>query len=215
MPLQRSSCIVFTLIALGAPASAQQVRSRTEPRMVPHWEIPGLDITPNGGWRVKARSVAAARARLLAQRNFAALNAAPAGPAGPTAVAGILNVPAILIRYQDSPVSQYSRDTGQYNATFFAAVPTLGRPYTLRTFYEQLSNGLFSMQGQSIGWVALSNNETSYTGGTSCTNPFGGTNCNGLFSGSAFASMQNGLTEALGKVDPTVDFGQYDNDGPD
>ena len=46
------------------------------------------------------------------------------------------------------------------------------------------------------------------------TNPFGTGNCNGLF-GSSFALMQSGLIEALTKADPTVDFGAFDNDGPD
>jgi M6 family metalloprotease-like protein len=212
MLLQRPSCFVFTLIALAAPAAAQHVGSRTEPRMVPRWEVPGLDISVNGGWRKRVRAVAAARARLLAQRNFAALNAQAPSPLGPTAVTGALKVPVVMFRYNNSPAGQYSRDTSQYNATLFATVPPNAKPYTLRTFYEQLSNNLFSLQGQSFGWVALDSNEVTYTGGTNCVNPFGGTNCNGLFSGSAFTRMQTGLRQALAKIDATVDFSKFDAD---
>ncbi|MGE5743111.1 MAG: M6 family metalloprotease domain-containing protein, partial [Gemmatimonadota bacterium] len=89
--------------------------------------------------------------------------------------------------------------------------------YTLRSFYEQLSNGLFSIQGAAAGWEALAGNESAYTGiaGTCSGNPFGTNNCNGLFSASAFASMQAGLREALAQADAAIDFGQFDNDGPD
>jgi len=184
--------------------------------MAPRWELPGLDISPNGGWRVRARAVAAARARLLAQRNFASLNAAPSGPASATTVSGALRVPVIMFRYQDSPAGQYARDTTQYNAALFATVPPAGKPYTLRTFYEQMSNGVFSIQGAAVGWVALSGIENNYTGvpGSCPSNQFGTNNCNGLF-GNSFSLMQNGLREALLHADSTIDFGQFDNDGPD
>ncbi|HMA45442.1 MAG TPA: M6 family metalloprotease domain-containing protein [Gemmatimonadales bacterium] len=199
-----------------AAAAGAQARSATQQR-APRWEVPGLDISPNGGWRIRARAVAAARARLLAQRNFAMLNAAPAGAAAVNAVAGTLRVPVIMFRYQDSPSSQYARDTTQYNATLFATVPPAGKPYTLRSFYEQMSNGLFSIQGAAAGWEPLAGNESAYTGaaGTCPGNPYGTNNCNGLFSSSAFAAMQSGLREALAQADATIDFGQFDNDGPD
>lgn len=211
------SCLLLVLALVPSVAPSLLAQDR-EMRPVRGWELPWLDIRPDGAWRVKGRAVAQTRARLLAQRNFVALNApiSLAGPAGTTVVSGILKVPAILFRFQDTPASQFARDTAQYNATYFASVPTLGRPYTLRSFYEQMSNGLFSMQGQAFGFVALTGTESAYTGapGSCPSNPFGTGNCNGLF-GSSFGLMQTGLTEALAAVDPTLDFGQFDNDGPD
>ncbi|MGH7538227.1 MAG: M6 family metalloprotease domain-containing protein [Gemmatimonadales bacterium] len=209
----RIRSFVLTCAALSLLGSAAAAQGQAPLQPVRGWELPWLDITPNGGWRVKARAVAAARARLLARGDFAALNApSPAGPAA-TAVTGVLNVPAIMFRYQNSPPAQYSRDTSQYNATLFGTVPPNGKPYTLRTFYEQLSNTLFSLQGQSVGWVALANSEANYTGapGACPANPFGTGNCNGLFSNDAFGRMQNALVEALGKVDSAVDFSQFDD----
>jgi immune inhibitor A len=212
MPLARPYFVVCAVSCLATVAGAQ---GRQRP--VPRWEIPGLDITPNGGWRVRARAVAATRTRLLAQRNFAMLNAAPAGPAAVNAVTGTLRVPVVMFRYQDSPSGQYSRDTAQYNAALFAAVPPAGRPYTLRSFYEQLSNGLFSLQGAAAGWEALAGNESAYTGaaGACPGNPYGTGNCNGVWSGAAYTAMQAGLREALTHADSTIDFGQFDNNGPD
>ena len=216
MPLVRSYVLVCAASCLASVAGAQG-RAAARQRPVPGWEIPGLDITPNGGWRVRGRAVAATRSRFLVQRNFALLNAAPAGPAAVNAVTGTLRVPVVMFRYQDSPPNLYSRDTAQYNATLFGAVPPAGRAYTLRSFYEQLSNGLFSLQGAAAGWEPLAGNETAYTGtaGTCPLNPYRTNNCNGLFSSAAFTAMQSGLREALAQADATIDFGQFDNDGPD
>lgn len=195
-------------------AAAQQ-------QLSPRWEIPGFDFSPNGVWRARARAVAQARAAMLARRDFASLNAPLAGlgtPAGTAAVSGTLLVPAVLLRYKDTNVGAL-RDTGQYSTVLFGATPPAGRPYTVRTYYEQLSNGIFSMQGRVLGWVALDSNEVAYTGtpGTCTGNPFGTTNCNGIYSASAIASMQNGMAQALAKIDSLgiVDWGQFDNDGPD
>lgn len=217
MAIARSLLLACAAACVAAAAPAQGRPSARPRRPAPRWEVPGLDITPNGGWRVKARAVAAARARLLARRDFTSLNAAPTGPAAVNAVTGTLRVPVVMFRYQDSPSTQFARDTAQYNAALFASVPPAGKPYTLRSFYEQMSNGQFSIQGAAAGWEALAGLENAYTGipGTCSGNPFGTNNCNGLFSASAFAAMQSGLREALTHADSTIDFGQFDNDGPD
>jgi M6 family metalloprotease-like protein len=215
---RRSLVLACAAPLLFAAAVGAQGRATRGQEPVRGWELPGLDIRSNGGWRVRARAVAAARARMLEQRNFPLLNAAPlpAGAAAINAVTGVLRVPVIMFRYQDSPPSQYSRDTAAYNATLFAPLPPGGKPYTLRTYYEQLSNGLFSIQGAAVGWVALAGAETTYTGapGACPSNPYGTKNCNGLFGG-AFALMQAGLVEAVQHADSQIDFGQFDNDGPD
>ena len=172
-------------------------------------------------WRRQARAVRALRARLLSRRNFGALNAPMAVAGAPlasgAAVSGVLRVPALLFKFKDTPAAQL-RTAGQYNDVLFAASPTgasAGRPYTYRSYYEQMSNGLFSVQGKSYGYAALDSNEVTYTGvaGTCTGNPYNNTNCNGLFSDQAVARMQGGLREALRKVDNQVDWTQYDFDG--
>jgi M6 family metalloprotease-like protein len=88
-----------------------------------------------------------------------------------------------------------------------------GRPYTYRSFYKELSNNLFDIQGNTYGYATLDSTEVYYVGGTSPTcaanNPFGSSNCNGLFSGAAQARMQAALREALVKLDGQIDFSQY------
>src|SRR4051812_39820369 len=111
----------------------------------PRWEIPGFDFRRDGVWRKKAREVRAMRARLRSAGRFAELSA-PQGAAtmvspsgGPSAsrpeVRGLLEGPAILFRFKNSPVPTF--DTAAYNAVLFAATPPTGRPYTYRSFYQQ------------------------------------------------------------------------------
>ena len=208
------------LCALLPQASAAQDRRH------PRWEIPGFDFRKDGVWRVRARAVRATRARLRAAGRFGELNAsaAVAGGAAPlrqagaeasaTVVSGTLKVPAILLRYKDSPAPTFV--AANYDDVLFGATPTgaaAGRPYTYRSFYKEMSNGVFDIQGTTYGYTTLDSNEVYYTGGTSATcqaaNPYGSTNCNGLFSSAAISRMRSGLMEALTKLDATIDFSQY------
>ena len=208
----RFSGVCALLCSLVPPAASGQ--SSPHPRR----EIPGFDFRKDGVWRAKARAVRSTRARLLASAQFSALNArAPlsgAGQLSATAVTGVLKVPAVLFRFKDSPAPVFT--AADYDAVLFGATPTgaaAGRPYTYRSFYNQMSNGVFDIQGTSYTYINLDSNEVTYTGGTSpqCTpnNPFGSPNCNGLFNNNAVTRMQNGLREALTKLDATVDFSQY------
>jgi len=190
----------------------------------PRWEIPGFDFRKDGVWRTKARAVRAMRRQLRASGRFTELNAPVArvaplsqtvGPQpSPTVVSGVLKVPAILFRYKDSPPPAFV--AADYDAVLFGATPAgaaAGRPYTYRSFYSQLSNGVFDIQGQTFGYALLDSNEVYYTGGQSsgCAsqNPFGSTNCNGLFSNLAISRMQSALTQALQTLDSQIDFSQY------
>lgn len=194
--------------------------------MHPRWEIPGFDFRPDGGWRVKARRVAALRRQMIANRSFAALNGPIAGALGPrpsltTAVSGTQNVPTLIFGYKNTPASLFTtHPPADYAQLLFGSTPLGGNPYSVRTFYEQMSNSLLSMQGQVLGWIQLDSNEVFYTGtaGTCSGNPFGTSNCNGIFSVSATRAMQNGMRAALQRVDTGasgINFGQFDNDGPD
>src|SRR6266516_2115876 len=193
-------------------------------------EIPGFDFRPDGVWRRQARAVRARRAALLAQGAFATLNA-PMAAGGPNpsaqAPSAILKVPVVLFQYQNISAAYAP---AQYDAVLFSSpTPPFGRPYTYRTFYQQLSNNLLDIQGQTYGPATLDSNEVTYTGAPPCSgSPFpGGTSCNGLFdySGgqtgpSPVARMQGGLRRALRKVDSLttaagspIDWAQYDSDG--
>jgi M6 family metalloprotease-like protein len=176
-------------------------------------EKPGFDFRPNGVWRTKGRAVSQTRANLLARGDIDALNAPMRTGSAPSAAAvtGVLRVPVVIFSFQNSPVAEPVTATALDEALFGAAAPA-GRPYSLRSFYEQMSNGAFSIQGDVFPWVKLKNPEDSYTGPANGCN---GGPCNGINSGAAIAAMQAGMAEAIDSLDAAVNFSQYDNDGPD
>src|SRR5213080_1267256 len=214
----RSLVLVTVVSALTVPG-VSRAQQAPPPRV--RREIRGFDFRNDGVWRRQARAVRALRARLQSRRNFGALNAPMAAAGAPlasgAAVSGVLRVPALLFKFKNTPAGEL-RTTTQYDQVLFAASPTgasAGRPYTYRSFYEQMSNGLLSVQGKSYGYAALDSNEVTYTGvpGTCSGSPAGTTNCNGYYSEQARARRQAGLREALRKLDNQVDWTQYDSDG--
>ena len=220
MPGRRAFVALAVAILAVLPAGAHAQAARPGPH--PRREIRGLDFHRDGVWRRRARQVAARRAAMLARGQFGALNAPLAARGGPTlaALSGTLRVPAILFKYLDTPAPDL-RDTAAYNAALFGATPPPGRPYTLRTFYQELSSGLLDLQGETHGYAALDSNEVTYAGEPPCNgNPFSGSiNCNGLFDFNGVqlppdpvTRMQNGLREALQKLDASIDWTPYDSD---
>src|SRR6267378_4841549 len=175
----------------------------------PRWEIPGFDFHPDGGWRVKARQLSLLRQQLLSQGRVGMLNMLTRGATPSAAVSGTLVVPAVFFAYKNTDSASFMSDTAQYTTALFSAAPPGGNPYTLRTFYEQLSNNALSMTGRILGWVRLDSAEVTYTGvaGTCTGNQYHTTNCNGIFSSEAIDRMQSGFRQALARVDNQVDFG--------
>ncbi len=198
--------LLFVLAIVLAPslAHAQQPMRRWEPR--------GFDFSAHGVWRRRAQAVRSARMAALARSDLFALNAPLAGAAalmaapgspqpGALAVTGTLYAPVFLVAFRNTAAGGLA-SAATYDAVLFGSTPPAGRPFTVRTFYEQMSNNLLSVRGQSFGWVALDSNDTWYEG-----------SCNALGCGSAHLPQL--MREAVQKTDATVDFGQYDNDGPD
>ncbi|MDP3910825.1 MAG: M6 family metalloprotease domain-containing protein [Gemmatimonadales bacterium] len=212
------SGLIGVSLLIAAPPTPGAAQDRIHTR----WEIPGFDFRKDGVWRVRARAIAATRRALLGQGRMAELNAPIArggqGPAS-TAVTGSLGVPFILISYQGIDSVTAMRNPADYDALLFGATAPSGLPYSLNSFYRQMSNDMFGMSGTVSAWARLSQAEVNYTGTPSSTcalqNPFGTNNCNGLFSSTAIAQMQNGLREALAAVDGAINFALFDNDGPD
>lgn len=202
------TCVLAAVLGLGAgaPAAAQQFQNE---RLVTADGV-RLDFPPNGVWRVRARRVAERRALLRSQGRLAALNAPVMGgadQASAAAVAGNLFAPAILIGYADTDTSTLPKP-GQYDSIFYTTEPLSGRPYTQRTLYEEMSNGLLHVRGQAYGWMLGTNSQTYYL--DAC-----GTTANALDCGTGRSRMYQLFTSALLTLDDSVDFGQYDNDGPD
>jgi M6 family metalloprotease-like protein len=168
-----------------------------------------LDYPVDGVWRKLARQVMANRARLLAQGRFALLNSALAGgppDASPTAVTGVLKVPSILVAFTNTDTTILPKAL-KYDSVYNTSVPLAGRAYTVRTYYEEISNGLFSVQGTVYGWVRLDTNSTFYL--AAC----GGSGSTALNCGLGRQRFHDLIVSALSKLDASVNFSQFDRDG--
>lgn len=178
------------------------------------WEPRGFDFSPDGVWRRRAREVARLRRQAIARGDFALVNqaitiasgrqavfAAPSqlGAAAATAVTGVLRVPTLLVRYTDT-IPQSAFTPAAYADVLFDSVAPPARPYSVRTYYEEISNTLFSVQGVVVGWITLDTSEVYYTGG-----------CYGILCGGG--RVAEFISDAVLLADAGIDWSQFDNDG--
>ncbi len=192
------------LLAGPVPAAAQVVGME---RLVTEDGV-RLDFARDGVWRRKGARVIRYRNRLKAQALFDALNAAVRGGAAAQAasVLGTLRLPTVLFAFNDSPISTLPA-ASRYDSIFYSDPPLAGRPYTVRTLYEEISNGLLSVDGRAFGWVRLTDSATYYLDACGSANPLDCPKGRDRF-GDAFR-------EALAALVDSVDFSPYDNDGDD
>ncbi|HET7600318.1 MAG TPA: immune inhibitor A domain-containing protein [Gemmatimonadales bacterium] len=193
------------LTASAAPLAAQYPRA--EPG---RFEVHGLDFRPDGAWRRRTANIRQQRRILLRTGALSTLNATGTTPSGVTQVRGEFRVPVLLVRPSDA-AQPFAPD--QYRDVLFNAAPTT-RPYSLRSYYAQLSRGAVLLQGTVLGWWAGSQGRAYYEDG-----------CNGIGvtgpclhpgPGGGPTRMGELLIGALRAFDVNnFDWGQFDNDGPD
>jgi len=165
-----------------------------------------LDFPPDGVWRVKARQVAETRERLLGQGGFRALDAQQAAVVGGV-LKDTLFIPTFLVGFNNTDTTALPK-RAQYDSIFYGDAPIAGRAYTLNTFYKEMSNGVFKVAGQTYHWVLADNDTTYYLEPPSCpTDPLG---CS-----QGRLRLRELFVKALTQYDATVDFAQFDNNGPD
>ncbi|HMU61828.1 MAG TPA: M6 family metalloprotease domain-containing protein, partial [Gemmatimonadales bacterium] len=192
------------LLVAVSPAQAQYPRARPG-----QFEVRGLDFRAGGAWRKQTARIRAARQQLIASGNLALLNASPLGRAG-TVVTGSFKVPVVPIRFSNTDTTTLFT-TPEYQDLFFSPAPA-GRPYSVKTYYEQLSNGNITMSGRVFPWTRADSTAAYYEN-----------NCNGIGvsnpcpdGGARFGTL---LVGALAKVSTGADsltvWSDYDNDGPD
>ena len=180
------------------------------PRGVPgRFEVDGFDFRPDGAWRRGTERIRAARRGLLRAADFASLNRAvrqaAAGSVAGHAVGGAYVVPVVPIAFSNVPAPFPAQ---QYQAVLFANTP-VGEPYSVRSYYAEASRGLLTLDGVVLGWAVADSTDAYYEDGcngigvlTNC--PHGGVRLGEL------------LLEGLAQHDDgSVDWGVFDNDGPD
>jgi M6 family metalloprotease-like protein len=144
-------------------------------------------------WRQKTARVRAARIALERRQglrlSITQLRAAAA------AVTGTLRVPVLLGTYAATTPAY---PASSYQTRLFG--PGGEGMYSAKTYYQEISRNAFSLDGTAFGWLQLPQT-AAYYDPPSSSDPFGRT---GEF-----------LHDALAAGDPGIDFGQFDNDGPD
>jgi M6 family metalloprotease-like protein len=110
-------------------------------------------------------------------------------------VRGDLRMVVVMTLFADSPEPPVS--TSVIEAQLFGANP-LGN---LTQYYHEISGGQVNLTGTVMPWVRTGITAAQATGAS-----------NGLGTDNQFGAY---LQDAVARLDPTVNFGQYDNDGPD
>ena len=120
----------------------------------------------------------------------------PLAPAARREFTGVARLPVILALFSDSPEPSFTES--EIDQAVFTGPSDAG---TFSEFYHEVSRGQFSVVGDVFPWVrtGLSLSEVAGT----------------EFGLGDDAKMNEYLIEAIGLLDPDVDWGLYDNDGPD
>ncbi|MFQ6045836.1 MAG: M6 family metalloprotease domain-containing protein [Gemmatimonadales bacterium] len=164
-----------------------------------------FQFSPENGWIRRGRAIARERARWRAAQLEGGLTAPQAHVDSAGALVGDLNVPVFLILYNNtdsaSLVAAVPRDSIEYRL-YGTHAPT---PYSVHNYYRELSSDRLSVNGTVLDWKRVGQDDTYYEGGEGC---------NGLCSG-ANAAMASLIREMVQLHDSALDYGQFDNDGPD
>jgi M6 family metalloprotease-like protein len=203
----RAWSLPAVLVLMAAPAFQHQ---ESPPRGIPgRFEVDGFDFRPDGAWRRETQRIRTARRGLLRAGALAALNRAAVRPGsrqpGGPAVGGSYFVPVVPITFRNLPAPF---PASQYQSVLFANSPP-GAPYSVRSYYTEASRGLLTIDGLVFGWTVADSSDVYYEDG-----------CNGIgvLNSCPHGGVRLGelLLEGLGHVDDgSVDWGVFDNDGPD
>ncbi|HEX2092921.1 MAG TPA: M6 family metalloprotease domain-containing protein [Longimicrobiaceae bacterium] len=191
--------IAFALLSLAQHAAAQDVveRGRRNRTPLPRWMQRELARDPGAfefqrAWKSELEEVREARARLRARgvdpQRLAPRQAAAQG----AAVQGTYRVPVFPLLYSNTPSQPYDASVLQ-NKLYSSPAPAL----TLTRLYTEMSRGLVNLTGTVHPWTRAVQADSVYEGEDNGSPP-----ALGLL-----------LKEVLDRIDPTVDFRQYDSNG--
>lgn len=148
-------------------------------------------------WIEKTRKIREAREQYINERGFYKRELMPASSRSNYEVTGTFHIPIFCVKYSATGADPFPTATLQ-TKLFVTNVPR-----TMSQFYDEISYNDLHVTGTVYGWTTLPSTEVFYTGtGT----------CNGLCGTSQVKTL---ITQTLAANDGAVNFGQYDNDGPD
>jgi M6 family metalloprotease-like protein len=109
---------------------------------------------------------------------------------------GVVRLPVILALFSDSPEPSFTE--GEIDQAVFTGPSDTG---TFSEFYDEVSRGQFSVVGDVFPWVRAGLSLVEVAGAE--------------FGLGDDARMNEYLIDAIDLLDPDIDWGLYDNDGPD
>lgn len=202
------------LLTVGAATSLAAQRPNA---VAGRFEVPGMDWAPTSAWRARAAQVRANRWAAIERGDFRSLNSsgrllalgAPGGGASSFAVTGTFFVPVLAIAYNNIDVAY---PVPNFQQVLFGATPPDQRPFTLKSYYEQVSNGRIGMDGRVFDGVRVDSSNTYYENG--CNGIGVRTTCSdgGQRLGNMLIAVLDSVSNRAGG--DTV-WNQFDNDGPD
>jgi M6 family metalloprotease-like protein len=164
----------------------------TPPEQKPNGQAggPGEEYVPEAGYLRTLQLLQLRRAVTPQPRNLA--------PGLNLSLSGVRSIPVICVEFSNRP---HQFQVADYQANLFdppGAAPQPRRA-TLTQYYRDVSQGRFVPTGSVVGWYPLPQNDAFYEAGN-----------NGLNE-----RLGELLTVAFQRADADLDFGQFDNDGPD
>lgn len=169
---------------------------------LPPAEIQGLNMRPTAplefsrAWLGKADDVRRRRAELHAAGLLDGASPAELAELG-AALTGELRIPVLAIRYADVPPP--------YPVTSLASRlfgVSLGDTVSLADYWQEVSGGLLRATGIVTSWVPM-------------RKPAGHYLAEDEYGWGSFGRIGELRRQVLERVDPSIDFAQFDNDGPD
>ena len=181
-------------------AAATPVRQSAEPQPSEEAALEDVRTISIHTYMVRRGLKNRALAAQLARQRLENLppNVAEVAPITGTAVAGSVGIPVITVKFKDTPSSPYPVSNLQHEL-FDGPWPT----GTMSDDYREMSRGKFNVTGKVFEWIPLPQTGAFYAGPTGC---------NALCDEAHFGDL---LTSALTEADKSIDFRQFDNDGPD
>ena len=167
-----------------------------------------MDFAKDGAWRKRVGAVRATRHQFLRAGSIRSLNLSSATAFGGVKVTGHVVVPVIPIAFRNvaAPWSM-----AQLQAQLFSPTP-VGEPYSLKTFYEQLSSSSITLDGRVFPWVTVDSADTYYEDGCNGVGVLGPCPHGGDPIGEMFIQA---LSTVSSGADAATVWAAFDNDGPD
>ncbi|MCC6349588.1 MAG: M6 family metalloprotease domain-containing protein [Candidatus Eisenbacteria bacterium] len=149
-------------------------------------------------WIAKTRAIRANREKFIEDRGFYKRELIPAAARSELEVRGTLSVPVFCVKYSDVGADPFP--IAQLQTRLFDGPYS---PRTLTQFYDENSHGDLHVTGTVYGWTSLPQTAVYYAGQAMCQ---------GLCSSARITEL---IATTISANDSSIDFGQYDNDGPD